>query len=158
MVTYSKGARSAEVIEPPVIAAPKKRTRITAEQWTSQVGSRQSMRVKYPTIPKGDTTGSIFAVGADPDHPTDQQARSSPQAHEWAKARAKERAQLEKYQVFTKVNKSDIPEGTRIVDTKWVYLVKRKADGSIEKYKARKVGRGFTQEAGVNYLRPDDAS
>jgi len=49
------------------------------------------------------------------------------------------------------VQKADIPEGTKIVDTKWVYLVKRRADGSVEKYKARKVGRGFTQEAGVNY-------
>jgi len=37
------------------------------------------------------------------------------------------------------------------VDTKWVYVVKRKADGTIEKYKARKVGRGFSQEAGINY-------
>jgi len=39
----------------------------------------------------------IQAVGTDPDHPTDAQARSSPQAQEWAKARARERAQLEKY-------------------------------------------------------------
>jgi len=30
-------------------------------------------------------------------------------------------------------------------------LIKRKADGTIEKFKARKVGRGFTQEEGVNY-------
>jgi len=30
-------------------------------------------------------------------------------------------------------------------------LVKRKADGTIEKYKARKVGRGFTQEEDINY-------
>ena len=32
-----------------------------------------------------------------------------------------------------------------------MYLVKRKADRTIEKYKARKVGRGFTQEEGINY-------
>ena len=30
-------------------------------------------------------------------------------------------------------------------------MVKRKPDGSVEKYKARKVGRGFTQEQGINY-------
>ena len=53
--------------------------------------------------------------------------------------------------MFTKVNKSDIPEGTKIVDTKWVYVIKRKTNGTIEKYKARKVGRGFTQEAGISY-------
>ena len=90
-------------------------------------------------------------MAADPDHPTNQQARMSPQTKEWAEARIKEREQLLRYQVFTKIRKSDIPEGTWIVDTKWVYLVKRKADGTIEKYKARKVGRGFTQEEGINY-------
>jgi len=49
------------------------------------------------------------------------------------------------------VETSDIPEGTKIVDTKWVYIVKRKPDGGILKYKARKVGRGFSQEAGKSY-------
>jgi len=53
--------------------------------------------------------------------------------------------------VFTKIRKSDIPEGTKIVDTKWVYTIKRNPDGSILKYKARKVGRGFSQEAGKSY-------
>jgi len=63
-------------------------------------------------------TAKIQAVSMDPDHPTNEQARNSPLAAEWAKARAKERVQLEKYGVFTKINKSDIPEGTKIVDTK----------------------------------------
>jgi len=122
-------------------AAPKKKRR-TAEEWTSLVGSRRSTRDRKP---------KIFAVGTDPDHHNDQQARTSPQAKEWAVARIKERDQLHKYQVFTKIRKSDIPEGTRIVDTKWVYVIKRKADVTIEKFKARKVGRGFTQEEGINY-------
>ena len=122
-------------------AAPKKKRRIV-EEWTNLVGTHKSTRDRKP---------KIFAVGADPDHSTDQQARTSPQAREWAKARIKEREQLLRYQVFTKISKSDIPEGTRIIDTKWVYLIKRKADGTIKKYKARKVGRGFTQEEGINY-------
>jgi len=122
-------------------AAPKKKRR-TAEEWTNLVGSRKSTRDRKP---------KIFVVGKDPDHPTDQQARVCLQVKEWAAARIKERDQFLKYQVFTKIRKSDIPEGTRIVDTKWVYLVKRKADGTIEKFKARKVGRGFTQEEGINY-------
>ena len=78
----SLGKELPVAVEPTVTAAPKKRARKTAEQWTSQLRSRRSMRVKYPTTPKGDTAGSIFAVGADPDHPPDQQTRASPQAHE----------------------------------------------------------------------------
>jgi len=60
----------------------------------------------------------VWAVGTDPDHPTNDQVRNSPQATEWAKARQKERDQLVKYRVFTKVKKSDILKDTKIVDTK----------------------------------------
>jgi len=134
----------------PDIAVPNaskhKRNSKNDAYWDSLVGRHSSSREKKPS-----TKSRIYAVGIDPDHPTDAQARSSPVAYEWAKARAREREQLEKYQVFTRIDKSEIPKGTKIVDTKWVYLVKRRADGSIEKYKARKVERGFTQEAGVNY-------
>jgi len=42
-------------------------------------------------------------------------------------------------------------EPARLVDTKWVFVIKRKPDGTIDRYKARKVGRGFTQEAGISY-------
>jgi len=39
-----------------------------------------------------------------------------------------------------------------VVGSKWVYRIKRKADSSIEKYKARLVARGFTQIYGVDYF------
>jgi len=52
--------------------------------------------------------------------------------------------------MFTKIRKKDIPQGMRIGYTKWIYLVKRMTYGTIEKYKARKVGRGLSQE-GINY-------
>ena len=130
-----------EASEPP--AAPKKKR--TGKDWEKIVAKREpSSRIRQPTW-------KIQPVGTDADHPTDQQARESPEREKWAEARRKEREQLEKYGVFTRISKEDIPEGTKIVDTKWVYVVKRKKDGSIEKYKARKVGRGFTQVHGINY-------
>lgn len=46
----------------------------------------------------------------------------------------------------------DRPVGQRIVDNRWVFKVKRNTDDSIERYKARLVARGFTQEYGVNYF------
>jgi hypothetical protein len=43
------------------------------------------------------------------------------------------------------------PAGADLVDSKWVFTVKWNPDGSLERFKARLVGRGFTQQYGVNY-------
>jgi len=39
----------------------------------------------------------------------------------------------------------DLPPGKRAISNKWVYKVKLKLDGSLERLKARLVIRGFTQ-------------
>jgi hypothetical protein len=41
--------------------------------------------------------------------------------------------------------------GTNIIDCKWVYKIKRKSDGSIDRYKARLVAKGFKQRYGIDY-------
>jgi hypothetical protein len=38
-----------------------------------------------------------------------------------------------------------------VVGSRWVYRIKRRVDGSIKRYKARLVARGFTQQEGIDY-------
>ena len=42
-------------------------------------------------------------------------------------------------------------EGKCVVSSKWIYKIKHVVDGSIEKYKARFVARGFSQKEGIDY-------
>jgi len=43
------------------------------------------------------------------------------------------------------------PEDKLVVSSHWIYKVKKAADGSIEKHKARFVVRGFSQVKGIDY-------
>ena len=45
----------------------------------------------------------------------------------------------------------DLPPGQFVVGCRWVYKIKTKADGSVERYKVCLVAKGFTQEYDIDY-------
>jgi hypothetical protein len=63
-------------------------------------------------------------------------------------------AMVEEYDSIIKNSGWDIvprPVEKSVVGWRWIYKVKQVADGSVEKYKARFVARGFSQIKGIDY-------
>jgi len=58
-----------------------------------------------------------------------------------------EALQANKTWYLTKLPNNKVP-----IDCKWVYKIKYKSDGSIERYKTRLVAKGYTQIEGIDYL------
>ncbi|XP_010265970.1 PREDICTED: uncharacterized protein LOC104603606 [Nelumbo nucifera] len=66
----------------------------------------------------------------------------------WQKAMAKETQALTSTHTWDLV---DLPSDKSVIGCKWVYKIKTRADGSIERYKTRLVAKGFAQEYGIDY-------
>ncbi|WZZ64845.1 hypothetical protein YC2023_076215 [Brassica napus] len=47
---------------------------------------------------------------------------------------------------------SELPKGKKAVSSKWIFTIKYKADGKVERKKSRLVARGFTQTYGEDYM------
>ncbi|KAL0439959.1 UNVERIFIED_CONTAM: Retrovirus-related Pol polyprotein from transposon RE2 [Sesamum latifolium] len=46
---------------------------------------------------------------------------------------------------------SDLPQGKNTIGCRWIYKVKLRPDGTVERCKARKVAKGFNQVEGIDY-------
>ena len=74
-----------------------------------------------------------------------QEALSDPK---WTQAIKEKMEALLKNNTWTIVL---LPEGNKTIGCKWVFSIKHKVDGTVERYKARLVTKGYTQTYGVDY-------
>ena len=70
-------------------------------------------------------------------------------AKEWIKAMEEEMESMNANQVWDLV---DLSLGQKFIGNKWNLKIKRKTNGSIERYNARLVAKAYTQEDGIDYV------
>jgi len=117
---------------------------------------RRSERTKKPNVrlqgyatiaqDKGKVPTSAAAKTITPN--SFKEATSTPQAELWKKAMVEEIKAIRANGTYVLV---PLPHGRNPIQTRWVYKIKFLADGSIDRYKARWVAKGFTQRFGVDY-------
>lgn len=79
---------------------------------------------------------------------TYKQALKSLHNAKWLEAMENEMKSLKENNTWILV---DRPKDRKLISCKWLFKIKTNADGSLDKYKARLVARGYTQEEGVDY-------
>jgi Reverse transcriptase (RNA-dependent DNA polymerase) len=67
----------------------------------------------------------------------------------WRDAMASKLTVLAKNNTWQLVNP---PQDSNIVGYKWLFKIKRQADGTIERFKVRLVAKRYTQEEGLDYF------
>ncbi|GLI58642.1 hypothetical protein VaNZ11_000379, partial [Volvox africanus] len=92
---------------------------------------------------------NLAVVARQPEVPrTYDEAMASSTSQMWKQAMEEEIASLRANQVSTL---EKLPKGVRALPVKWVFTIKRDANGEIVRYKARLVAKGFAQVEGRDF-------
>lgn len=123
------------------------------EPLTTQVDQDVSVSLRRSTrSTKGNRYNEVISsVLLAKDSYTDEEPPSFAEAFRcphWKKAIDEEYESVRSKDVFDLVER---PLGQNVVGTRWVFKIKRDAEGHVVRYKARLVAQGFTQIPGVDF-------
>ena len=125
------------------------------EDNTETEGERETVRRscrerKRPERKRPDYYGTwIYTADAQRREPRSvTEAMSSNEREKWSEAMDKEMNSIQSNKVWELV---ELPEGKKPIGCKWVYKIRKGADGEIDRYKARLVAKGFSQQHGFDY-------
>lgn len=98
------------------------------------------------SLENGQTAIAMMSIDDGPR--TYEEAITSNDSDRWMEAMATEIDSLKRNGTWNLV---EPPNSQKVIDNKWVFKIKTKANGNVDCYKARLVARGFTQEYGIDY-------
>ncbi|KAG8485617.1 hypothetical protein CXB51_018939 [Gossypium anomalum] len=108
-------------------------TKHPIEKFASYNSLMPSFQVFIATLDKEQVSTSIAEALKDP---------------KWRRIVEEEICTQEKNATWTVTN---LPQGKTVVGCKWIFVVKYNSNGSIQRYKARLVARGFTQTYRIDF-------
>jgi transposase InsO family protein len=134
---------------PPAVQAPLRRTlrvsRPPGEWW--KVKHAAGPDAEDPVIWSDDEEEQANLVTT-PEPRTYKLAMGGEHSERWREATTKEYNTLVENGTWEIV---DLPEGEKAIGSGWVFRVKHHEDGSIERFKARIVAKGYSQRPGLDY-------
>ncbi|PRQ16261.1 putative RNA-directed DNA polymerase [Rosa chinensis] len=154
--TASRNAAVPPISPPPASASPD----AASHPSSSSLPAAPSSPLSNSPAPSPDPPVNAPPPAPAPSHPMVTRLRdgivqtraltdgTASQKPEWRAAMTEEINALLKNNTWTLVPPSS---SQNTVGCKWVFRVKRKSDGSIERYKARLVAKGFHQQQGIDY-------
>jgi hypothetical protein len=97
---------------------------------------------------EGFQEAEFAASASDPEPRTFRQAMASLDSDKWCEAAALEYNTLVENGTWEIV---ELPPGKKAIGSRWVWKIKYHSDGTIERYKARVVAKGYLQHPGFDY-------
>ncbi|KAG7543347.1 Reverse transcriptase RNA-dependent DNA polymerase [Arabidopsis thaliana x Arabidopsis arenosa] len=146
---HNEGSTSQEA---PIALRRSQRQKFPPSNWKNTRVYYNSQAVAHPiqavcTIAHFPEEHQVF-LGQIDQHWIPQTYEEAIQHQVWRDAIAAERQAMEHNHTW---EEGELPRGKKAVTSKWVFTIKYKSNGDIERYKARLVARGFTQTYGEDY-------
>lgn len=145
-------AEERQEINPAFVPLPEKRGRGrpkgSKNKPKSAPDAEKDVVATSPPAAAVDVNESESALLISPDPLTVREALKRPDSHRWQAAIDSEMSSLEKKDTWEKVS---LPQGKHAIDSRFVFKIKQNPDGSVSRYKARLVARGFRQRPGIDF-------
>lgn len=155
---YSSGVQGQRPLPPspqlgpvPIYTSPphaqqQRRRRNLQEEHPSRISNRGNRGV--PPLRYGSNYVDVLLSMTDDEPRTYRDAMASNDKRQWQEATQREMDALHKNGTWILV---DRPRDKHVITGKWVFRIKVKDDGTIDKYKARYVIKGFMQRPGQEF-------